>query len=147
MSRPDRIEERCGRDKRRVRGDIETATVGCPLGEDRKFVIGERPVVEKVGALVGGQPRRHVADAGDKRDVIGDRCGITSRVEGQRAPAGPPLRDNPHSWPAAPHNVLSERPAGDLIGGNVALQRPGIGCIEVDAVSDQIEFSVISSSV
>ena len=38
------------------------------------------------------------------------------------------------------HDVLSERPTRDLIGGNVALQRPGVGCIEVDAVSDQIKF-------
>ena len=137
----DRIEERGGRDKRRVRGDIETATVGCPLGEDPKFVIGERPVVEKVGALLGGQPRRHVADAGDKRDVIGDRCGITGRVEGQRAPAGATTAMTTHTVGLQHrHDVLSERPTRDLIGGNVALQRPGIGCIEVDAVSDQIEF-------
>jgi hypothetical protein len=37
----DRIEERGGRDKRSVGGDIETTTVDRPLGEDRKFVIGE----------------------------------------------------------------------------------------------------------
>ena len=137
----DRIEERGGRDKRRVRGDIETATVGCPLGEDPKFVVGERPVVEKVGALLGGQPRRHVADAGDKRDVIGDRCGITGRVEGQRAPAGATAAMTTHTVGLQHrHDVLSERPTCDLIGGNVAFQRTGVGCIEVDAVSDQIKF-------
>ena len=137
----DRIEERGGRDKRSVGGDIETTTVDRPLGEDRKFVIGERPVIEKVGALVRGQPRRHVADAGDKRNVIGDRCGITSGVEGQRAPAGTTAAVTAHTVGLEHrHDVLSERPASDLVGGNVALQRPGIVCIEVDAVGDQIEF-------